>query len=337
MNIENVAPNIGVDAIIEKQKSTIVYNVVSPNKIELLYNNLPISAGLTIANSLRRCILAFSQGYAITAIRITGVDHAFAPIAGVNEDYINVILNIRGLIIKADPMPSINEWIKIKLTGPMEIRGEHFNIPGKVEILNQKHRICNLSNYNTLELEFLITHGTGFVMMQEHKENMNANPESYGYNNFDKAIFLDTNFSPVKSVTYNISEPFNKREDMSLLVETNGATSAENIINNAVENLILLYKNINPNLKLDKSDEHEHTYHDSGNDDILSLKVDDPTLALSKRSINGLMRQSIYTLGDLAKHNEAEIINFQNIGKNSANEIKAMMKTKGINFAIQES
>ncbi len=326
------------DVLINKKKPTIAYNVVSPNKVELLYNNLPISAGLTIANSLRRCIIAFSSGYAVTFIRISGADHAFAPVNGAAEDYINIILNIRGLIVKHDPIPQVNEWFKIKVQGPNEIIGEHFNIPGKVEILNKDHKICSISNFNNFELEFMITQGSGFTTSQEHKERIEAYPFHYGSYDFEKAVVLDTNYSSVKSVTYNVSEPFNRSEDMSLLVETNGSVTAEKVMNNAIEILIPLYSAINPNLQLNDNNEISMSNSlESKQNEILSLRIDDPSLGLSKRSINGLIKQSIYTLADLAKHDENDIINFQNIGKNSANEIKAIMKSRGVNFAVSSS
>lgn len=324
--------------ISDKKKSTVAYNVISANKIELLYNNLPISLGLTIANSLRRSIIAFSSGYAITFVRIAGADHAFAPILGVAEDYINIILNIRGLIIKHSPTPHVNEWFKIKLQGPGELTGEHFNIPGKVEILNTNHKICSISNFNNLELEFMVTSGFGFVTSQDHREKLDMDPLYYGSFDFDKAVILDTNYSPVKSVTYNISEPFNKTEDMSLLVETNGSVSAEKVINDAIQILIPVYKEINPNLKINDNDEIEsHRHFENKYDETLSIKIDDPSLGLSTRSINGLRRQSIYTLGDLAKQDESDIIRFQNIGKNSATEIKNLMKARGISFVVSSS
>lgn len=307
--------------------SKITYTLLDDNLIEMRYNQLPTGVGLTIANALRRTIISSTIGYKITGIRIKSAAHEFINIPGVQEDYMQLILNIRDLVIKNDANV-VNEVFTVKVQGPANITALDFNFDGKLEIIPKQNKslsdipICNISS-GIFELDFFVTKGIGY--RQSHQHDL-SNPLA------KNMLLLDTSFSPVNQVSYKIIEHLDG-EEVILTVNTNGAVNPIEIIKNAVSNLISYFQPIAPDFKIDLLTDKVNNSQQSVQSDILSLTIDSPSINLSERSKNALRMQKIHTLGDIVMLTEDELGSIKNIGKGSKQEIKDLLERFSLNLS----
>lgn len=320
-SIESIVSHVNNDFInSEKLVSKITYNLLDDNQIEMRYDRLPAGVGLTIANALRRTIISSSLGYKITGIRIKGVEHEFSSIPGIQEDYIQLMLNIKSLVIKNDPS-AINKVFTVKVNGPAIVTAQDFNFEGELEIVPGQNQalsdiyICSITS-GILELDFFVTKGIGYKQSHQHdKDNIFAK----------NMLLLDTSFSPILQVSYKILENLDG-EEVVLTVKTNGAVNPIEIIKNAVSNLISYLQPIAPDFKINFLIDKTAPTISNLQDDILSITIDSPSISLSERSKNALRMQKIHTIGDIITLTEEELSNIKNIGKGSKQEIKDLLK-----------
>ena len=292
--------------------------------------------GQTIGNSLRRVLLSSLEGYAVSAIRIAGVDHEFSSIPGVVEDVVDIILNIKQIRLKsALKGDKTNEHqIYITISGQEEFRAKDIESKTNVfKVMNPELLICRMEPSVNLELEMTITKGRGYVPAEE---NM---PENAPIG----VIPVDAIYTPIKKVAYQVSNTrVGQRTDyekLSIELETDGTIHPEEAIKEAsrimIQHLMLI------------TDEHitfdDKVGKEDGivNEHILSmrklLKTSLEDLDLSVRAYNCLKAAKINSLSELVRFDTHELLKFRNFGKKSLVEIEELLQTKGLTFGMDLS
>lgn len=292
--------------------------------------------GQTIGNSLRRVLLSSLEGYAVSAIRIAGVDHEFSSIPGVVEDVVDIILNIKQIRLKSALKgdKAAEHQIYITISGQEEFRAKDIESKTNVfKVMNPDLLICRMEPSVNLELEMTITKGRGYVPAEE---NM---PENAPIG----VIPVDAIYTPIKKVAYQVSNTrVGQRTDyekLSIEVETDGTIHPEEAIKEAsrimIQHLMLI------------TDEHitfdDKVGKEDGivNEHILSmrklLKTSLEDLDLSVRAYNCLKAAKINSLAELVKFDTHELLKFRNFGKKSLVEIEELLQMKGLTFGMDLS
>ena len=285
----------------------------------------PLEKGfaLTLGNALRRILLSSIQGTAVTAIQIDGVLHEFSSINGVREDVTDIVLNIKALSLKLkNPGPK-----KLILdSGPGEIKAKNLNDSADIEILNPEQTICNLDDNTKVYMELTVNTGKGYVSAEKNR----AKDSPLGL------IPVDSVYSPVKRVSYNISET---REGLSIdydkltmEIETNGSVDAEDCLAYAAR---ILQDQLGMFINFEEPKEvatQEAKSEPEFNKNLLR-RVDE--LELSVRSMNCLKNDNIIYIGDLVQKTEGEMLRTPNFGRKSLNEIKEVLSGMSLYLGIE--
>jgi DNA-directed RNA polymerase subunit alpha len=280
--------------------------------------------GLTIGNALRRILLSSLQGAAVTSIQIDGVLHEFSSIPGMIEDVTEFILNIKSLALKLNSDQP--KKMSLKATGSGEIKASDIETGSEIEIINPDLILCHLDKSAKINLEFTVENGKGYVAAEQQKKE-------------DKQIGLilvDSIFSPVKKVSYNIENSrvgqVTDYDKLTLNVETNGAMEPDDAIAMAArilqEQLQYFINFEEPEID-DKSKEEESEIKFNRN---LLRKVDE--LELSVRSANCLRNDNIVYIGDLVQKSENDMLRTPNFGRKSLNEIREVLMQMGLNLGM---
>lgn len=292
--------------------------------------------GQTVGNALRRVLLSSLEGYAISAVRIAGVDHEFSTISGVHEDVVDIILNLKQVRLKPTQKDAeVNEEkIYLTISGreefvAKEIEG-HTNV---FKVMNPDLVICHLEPSVNLEMELTITKGRGYVPADESLPS----DAPIGI------IPVDAIYTPIKNVAYHISNTrVGQRTDYEKLtidLETDGTIHPEDAVKEAsrilIQHLMLITdENISfeDGGSRDEAIVDEHILHMRK---LLKTSLED--LDLSVRAYNCLKAAKINTLGELVKYDTHELLKFRNFGKKSLVEIEELLQTKGLTFGMDLS
>ncbi len=300
------------------------------------FNPLEPGFGQTIGNSLRRVLLSSLEGWAISSLRIAGVDHEFSTINGVTEDVVDIILNLKQIRFKpVDPdMTSSEEKIYLTITGKNDfVAGDINKFTNVFEVTNPDLLICEMEPFVNLEMELTITKGRGYVPADE---NIDSNAPI-------GVIPIDAIYTPVKNVAYNVSNSrVGQRTDyekLMLTVKTDGTIHPEEAVKQAarilIEHLIFI---TDEHISFDNGDTNgdfevdEHMLHMRK---LLKTNLDD--LELSVRAYNCLKAAKINSLSDLVQFETHELLKFRNFGKKSLVEIEDLLKEKGLTFGMDLS
>ncbi len=289
--------------------------------------------GQTIGNSLRRILLSSLEGYAVSAVRIAGIDHEFATINGVLEDVIDIILNIKQIRLKPAILDAeLNEEkIYITLRGKEQFKAgdieEHTNI---FKVMNPDLHICHMDTSVNLEMEFTVSKGRGYLPADENL------PKDAPIG----VIPVDAIYTPIKNVAYHVE---NTRvgqktdyEKLTISLKTDGTIHPEEAIKEAsrilIQHLVLI---TDENITFDDAGRSEDTVVD---EHILHmrklLKTSLEDLDLSVRAYNCLKAAKINTLGELVQYEMHELLKFRNFGKKSLVEIEELLTNKGLTFGM---
>lgn len=289
--------------------------------------------GQTVGNSLRRVLLSSLEGFAISAIRISGVDHEFSTIRGVVQDVVDIILNLKQVRIKqliGDEEVS-NEKIYLTISGKEEFKAgdieEHTNV---FRVMNPDLVICQMEPFVNLEMELIITKGRGYVPAEE---NM---PKDAPIG----VIPIDAIYTPIKNVSYKVSNTrVGQRTDyekLGMIVKTDGTIHPEDAIKEAasilIHHLLLISdENLIPNEPTRQEDNivDEHILHMRK---LLKTSLED--LDLSVRAYNCLKAAKINSLSELVRYDTHELLKFRNFGKKSLVEIEELLTEKGLSFGM---
>jgi DNA-directed RNA polymerase subunit alpha len=279
--------------------------------------------GHTLGNALRRVLLSSMVGFAPTEVTIAGVLHEYSSIDGVQEDVVNIMLNLKGVVFRLHNRDEVTLVLRKDGEGP--VTAADIQTPHDIEIVNPNHVIAHLSAGGKLDMQIKVEKGRGYVP---------GNVRRYGEES-SKAIgriVLDASFSPVKRVSYTVeSARVEQRTDLDKLVmeiETNGAISPEEAIRASAK---ILVEQLAVFAQLEGSDVgtiFEQPKSAQHFDPILLRPVDE--LELTVRSANCLKAENIYYIGDLIQRTETELLKTPNLGRKSLNEIKEVLASRGL-------
>lgn len=287
--------------------------------------------GVTIGNAMRRILLSSLEGYAITSIKIQGVDHEFSTIKGVTEDVVEMVLNMKQVRFKANSSTEEQEKIFISVKGKDQfLAGDIGRYTNAFNILNPELVICNMEPTVNLELEITVGKGRGYVPAEENK----VKDAQIG------TIAIDSIYTPIRNVKYSVEDfRVEQRTDYEKLVmelSTDGSIHPEEAMKEAAKILIQHFvlfsdENIMPESAASKAVEEV----DEG---FLSmrkiLKTPLADLDLSVRAYNCLKAAEIRTLGELVNYHIDDLLKFRNFGKKSLSELEEFVREKGLHFGM---
>jgi len=322
-------------AILNFQRPDKVIMIESTNdKGRFEFRPLEPGYGLTVGNALRRVLLSSLEGYAITSLRIEGVEHEFSTIKGIVEDVTEIVLNLKQIRFKQQIEDTDNETTAISIKGQDKlIAGDFQKFISGFQVLNPELVICNMEKSVKLDFEITIEKGRGFVIADDNKK-LNA---ALG------TIFTDSIFTPIKNVKYAIEnyrvEQKTDYEKLIFDIETDGSINPKDALTEAAKILIhhfMLFSDERITLEADEIAETE-TYDEESLHMRQLLKTRLVDMDLSVRALNCLKAAEVDTLGDLVSFNKNDLMKFRNFGKKSLTELDELVNIKGLTFGMDLS
>lgn len=286
--------------------------------------------GLTIGNAVRRVLLSSLEGYAITGIKIPGIQHEFSTIDGIVEDASEIILNLKTIRFKSlTEKPDNSVVVSFDKKGTLTA-GDIAKSTSSYQVLNPDQEICTLSKKVKFSIELKIERGRGYVSSEEN----NSNSSDVDF------ISIDSVFTPIINVKYNIEntrvEQKTDFEKLILDIQTDGSIHPEDALKGSAQLLIkhfYLFSDKDMEFAEDNSDEIEVV-----DEELLHmrklLKTSLNDLDLSVRAYNCLKAADIKTLGDLVSIEISDMMKFRNFGKKSLTELEELVDVKGLNFGM---
>jgi DNA-directed RNA polymerase subunit alpha len=287
--------------------------------------------GITVGNALRRILLSSLEGFAITTIKIDGVDHEFSTITGVMEDITEVILNMKQIRFKRMVEDVENEKIVVKISGQDVFKaGDLNNFLSSFEVLNPQQVICRMEPDVKLQIELTISKGRGYVPAEE---NQPVDAE-FG------VVAIDSIFTPIRNVRYSIEnyrvEQKTDYEKLIIEITTDGSIHPKDALKEAAKILIYHFMLFSEEkITIDYEDKMANEEFD---EEILHmrqlLKTKLVDLDLSVRALNCLKAAEVETLGDLVKFNKNDLLKFRNFGKKSLTELDELLEQMNLSFGM---
>ena len=284
------------------QRPEISQENLDKSRASFTIEPLETGFGLTLGNTMRRALLSRVPGVAVTGVKIDGVNHELTSVPGVVEDVLDVLLNLKRLVLKVDDQES--HTLTVKAKGPGEVNAAQIQCPAGVEVVNTDLKICTLSNDSTLDMEVSIAHGVGYRLADKNKTSDSS------------FIPIDSMFSPVVKVSYAVSPTqvgqVTNYDILILDVETDGSVEPSEAISSVGKTLGELWKlfaDIDEGIGLELG---ELTISEGSSPD-LSLSVD--ALDLSERPRNCLGRENITTVGQILEYTEDDLLNLTTLVK----------------------
>ena len=318
-----------------------ILNFQKPDKVVMLQSDafngefefrpLEPGFGITIGNSLRRILLSSLEGFAISSIRIEGVDHEFSTMKGVVEDVTEMILNLKQVRFKQQIDSVDNETVIISITGQNTLTaGDIGKFTNGFQVLNPDLVICNMEPSVKLEMELTIIKGRGYYPSEENK----LEDAPFG------TIFIDSIFTPIKNVQYTIEnyrvEQKTDFEKLVLNITTDGSVHPKEALKEAAKILIqhfMLFSDeritLDNEMKTETEEFDESSLHMR---QLLKTKLVD--MDLSVRALNCLKAAEVDTLGDLVSFAKSDLLKFRNFGKKSLTELEDLVDNKGLTFGM---
>ncbi|MGQ9846083.1 MAG: DNA-directed RNA polymerase subunit alpha [Bacteroidales bacterium] len=322
-------------AILAFQKPDKVIMLESTDKYgKFEFRPLEPGYGLTVGNALRRILLSSIEGYAITRIKIDGVDHEFSTIKGVVEDVTEIILNLKQVRFKRQLDNIDNEVINITISGQDVFKaGDISRFLTSFTVLNPELEICHMESFVKLHITLWISKGRGYVPAEENKID----------NNEIGIIPIDSIFTPIRNVKYSIEnvrvEQKTDFEKLIIEVETDGSILPLDALKEAARILIHHFMLFSDE-KID-FDNDDHSHDDEFDEETLRmrqlLKTKLTDLDLSVRALNCLKSADIETLGELVTFNKNDLLKFRNFGKKSLAELEDLLTNMGLMFGMDIS
>jgi DNA-directed RNA polymerase subunit alpha len=311
-----------------KQKAINVEHV-GHNRAKVTLEPFERGYGHTLGNALRRVLLSSMVGYAVTEVTIAGVLHEYSSIDGVQEDVVNILLNLKGVVFKLHNRDEVP--LSLRTDGEGVVSAADIQTPHDVEIINPEHVIANLSQGGKIDIQLKVEKGRGYVPGTVRRYGEEPS-KSIG------RIVLDASFSPVSRVSYSVENArVEQRTDLDRLVveiETNGAITAEDAVRASAK---ILVEQLAVFAQLEGSELAAFDSPSPRNaqqfDPILLRPVDE--LELTVRSANCLKAENIYYIGDLIQRTENELLKTPNLGRKSLNEIKEVLASRGLTLGMK--
>lgn len=282
--------------------------------------------GHTLGNALRRVLLSSLPGSAPVEVSIEGVLHEYSTLEGVREDIVDVLLNLKGVVLKLHSRSEA--LLRLNKSGEGVITAADLECGHDVEVVNPEHVIAHLSAGGKLDMEIKVANGRGYEPASQRA--------SKDDNKTIGRILLDASYSPVRRVSYLVeSARVEQRTDLDRLVidiETNGAVDPEEAIRDAARILVEQLE-VFAALEGTETPGGGAEVSEAAVDPMLLRPVDD--LELTVRSANCLKAENIYYIGDLIQRTETELLKTPNLGRKSLNEIKEVLASRGLTLGMK--
>ncbi len=314
--------------VLEMQKPHIVVDKLEDSYGRFIIEPLERGLGHTLGNSMRRILLSSIPGAAITSIRIEGVVHEFTTIEGIKEDIMDIILNLKGVILRVQGEGQFALFLDV--TGPKTVTAKDIEAPADAEVVNPKLPICTLNKKARLKMEMTAQKGRGYVSA-EHIG---------GFRDVAGTIPLDAMFSPVIRVTYQVEDTrVGQRTDYDKLVldiNTNGSIDAKEALLKASQ-ILAGHVNIFTSLAEGEEETGDTLFgtdiKPAGGKD-LQLSIED--LELPVRVLNCLHRGGINAVGQLVEKTEDDLLALRSFGARSIEDVKEKLEKRGLMLRSKE-
>ena len=319
-------------AILPFQKPDKVIMVESDdNRGVFEFRPLEPGFGITIGNALRRILLSSLEGYAITSVRIEGVDQEFSTVKGVIEDVTEILLNLKQIRFKRQIESETSEKVTVVIARQNQFKAGDINkyLSG-FQVLNPDVVICNMEPNVKLTMEITIDKGRGYVPAEENKVLGSALGR----------IAIDSIHTPIRNVKFYVEnfrvEQKTDYEKLIIELETDGSIHPKNALKEAAKILIhhfMLFSD--EKITLDTAEKAVTEEFDETSLHIRQLlKTKLVDMDLSVRALNCLKAADVETLGDLVAFNKNDLLKFRNFGKKSLTELEDLVKSKGLEFGM---
>lgn len=318
-----------------------IIDFVKPDKVVMLESNdfkgtfefrpLEPGFGITIGNALRRILLSSLEGFAITSIKIEGVNHEFSSVKGIVEDVTEIILNLKQVRFKRQIDGTDYEKVTININGQEQFKaGDISNFTSAFQVLNPDLVICNMEPKVKFRIDLAIGMGRGYRPADENK----SSSAPIG------TVAIDSIFTPIKNVKFSVEnfrvEQKTDYEKLILEIEGDGSVTPKNALQEAAKILIhhfMLFSDERITLETETKREVEEFDESSLHmRQLLKTKLVD--MDLSVRALNCLKAADIETLGDLVSFNKNDLLKFRNFGKKSLTELEELVESKGLQFGM---
>ncbi|MBQ2321488.1 MAG: DNA-directed RNA polymerase subunit alpha [Bacteroidales bacterium] len=288
--------------------------------------------GITIGNALRRILINSLEGYAITSIKIDGVQHEFATIPGVIDDVTQIILNLKQVRFRR--LADESEVVNLKITGQNQITAGDFNkVMHNFEVLNPDLVICNLNEDVKFNMTFTINKGRGYVRAEENEIETDD----------VDVIAIDSIFTPIVNANYKVEnyrvQQKTDYEKLNIEITTDGSIHPKDALKEAAK--ILIYHFMLFSDDKITMDENEKPGGDEFDEEVLRmrqlLKTKLSDMDLSVRALNCLKAAEVETLGELVTYHRNDLLKFRNFGKKSLTELDDLLANLNLSFGMDTS
>lgn len=284
---------------------------------QFVINALKPGQGITIGNQLRRVLLGDLGGMAISAVRIAGVTHEFSTIPGVREDILEILLNLKGIVLKSKTKKT--QFGRLKIQGPNVVTADSIELTNDIEVINPNHYIATLSTSSILEIEFKFEYGTGYKLASQ---TFLEEDENY--------LQLDTIFMPVQKVDFKIENVYDSSNDITerlfLDIWTNGSILPTEALESASQIIIDLFAALIHNTDKTENNQEDVKSNSISIEPYNNIAIEE--LQLSVRAYNCLKKAKINTVGDLLQYSPEKLQELKNFGRKSADEVFLTLKNK---------
>ena len=322
-------------AILAFQKPDKVLMLEADSKFgKFEFRPLEPGFGITVGNALRRILLSSLEGFAITTIKIEGVEHEFSSVPGVKEDVTNIILNLKQVRFKQVVEEFESEKVSITIENSSEFKaGDIGKYLTGFEVLNPELVICHLDSKSTMQIDITINKGRGYVPADENRE----------YCTDVNVIPIDSIYTPIRNVKYQVEnfrvEQKTDYEKLVLEITTDGSIHPKEALKEAAKILIyhfMLFSDEKITLESNDVDGNEEF-----DEEVLHmrqlLKTKLVDMDLSVRALNCLKAADVETLGDLVQFNKTDLLKFRNFGKKSLTELDDLLESLNLSFGTDIS
>ena len=306
------------------QRPQIEEEQVTEARSRFVVEPLEPGFGYTLGNTLRRTLLSRIPGAAITSVRVEGVQHEFTTIEGVVEDVVDIILNLKGVVLRVEVDEPQTIYLSAK--GKADVTAGDLKVPAGVEVVNADHHIATLSASGRLEMEMTVERGAGYRPV-----------ERSGRSEVIGVMPIDAVFSPVRKVAYTVGSTqvgqMTNFDKLILDVETDGSVTPREAVSSAgktLGELMGLFADVGEGVGLELGDV---VVAESSSPD-LDLPIE--ALDLSERPRNCLRRAQIQTVGELVLKTEDDLLNITNFGQKSLEEVVAKLDELGLSLTAGE-
>ncbi len=301
--------------------------VLDLNETEGIFVIEPLERGLghTLGNSMRRILLSSIPGAAVTQVKITGTHHEYSAMEGIREDTIEVILNLKELVLTLDGDEPTT--VKLRVTKPGAVTAGDIDAPSGVTVVNPEHHIATLTKKGKLEMEMAVEKGRGFSPAEDNERE--GDPIG--------VIPVDAVFSPVTNVTFKVEYTrVGQRTDfdkLTLMVRTDGSMSPDEAVSIGAR---ILIEHITLLADLSEEAGIGEVFEPTESATAAGLDASISELDLNVRAYNCLQRAKIETLADLVSHTEDELLGIRNLGAKTVELIKEKLASRGLSLKQPE-